>query len=385
LKQNLWKVGASATATLSFQGKEAFAMQKSIVFLVLFPLFGLIGCAGLVPPIEEDPNSVMLILKTGEKVDGRISNIQNDVIRFEPNGWVENRSFGDFVQAEQVKFIQLPSGSRFTVKEFIDYRWKPQSPPLLLGNGATKAGQKEVAEATAGQDLQYEQLKKKTVAEMTPNEFSYFMLMKQQEVKAQTEKRVQPAAANVTAAKTDSISAAPFTSSFLSRVETKISKEEEAIKDIANLLVEAELAGPFLEAVRQKKEQGELMTLNQLWLVRAVYDMPAWKKRQDDLRNLSATAEQTMSQVYLYAPDSLSQNLGLRFDPNAEMDFHDLMEQLHQRFGNTMTMGDFRLLVSVFQEDAARAMREILNHYTDWRYAFENRHPLYSKNSRRME
>lgn len=127
------------------------------------------------------------------------------------------------------------------------------------------------------------------------------------------------------------------------------------------------------------------MTLNQLWLVRAITEMPEWKKRQDDLRNFSTVAQQAVAHVYLYAPDSLSQRLGLRFDPNAEMDFRDLMEQLHQRFGNTVTMGDFRLLVTVFQEDAARAFREILNHYTDWRYAFENKHPLYSKNFRRME
>ncbi|MCI0693908.1 hypothetical protein L0337_18120 [candidate division KSB1 bacterium] len=361
-------------------------MKKSIVLLAILPVIWLAGCAGLVPPIETDPNTVTLIFKTGEKFEGRILDIQGDMIRFEPNGWVENRSFGDFVRADQVKFVQLPSGTRFTVNDFIAYRWQPKSSAPLLGNGVAKTGQKEVAEATAGQDLQYEQLKKKAVAEMTPNEFSYFMLMKQQEVKAQpekafeSEKKVQPSPANATTAKTDSVAAAPLTFSLLPRAETKISKEEEAIKDMANFLIEAELVGPFFEAVRQKKERGELMTLNQLWLVRAITEMPEWKKRQDDLRNFSTVAQQAVAHVYLYAPDSLSQRLGLRFDPNAEMDFRDLMEQLHQRFGNTVTMGDFRLLVAVFQEEAARAFREILNHYTDWRYAFENKHPLYSKN-----
>ncbi|MCI0694244.1 hypothetical protein L0337_19835 [candidate division KSB1 bacterium] len=366
-------------------------MKKSIILLAILPVVWLAGCAGLVPPIEEDPNTVTLIFKTGEKVEGRILDIQGDLIRFEPNSRVEeNRSFGDFVRADEVGFVQLSHGSRFTVKEFIDYRWKPQSPAPLLGNGVTKTGQKEVTEATAEQDLQYEQLKKKAVAEMTPNEFGYFMLMKQQEIKAQPrpvgafeqEKRVQPAQANTMAVKTDSGKVAPLTSSLTPRTDSKISKEGEVIKEIAGFLVEAELAGPFIKAAQQKKEQGDFLTLNQLWLVNEVTKTPAWKKRQDDLRNLSVEAEQAVAHVYLYAPDSLSQRLGLRFDPNVEMDFRDLMEQLHQRFGATVTMGDFRLLVAIFEEDGARAMREILNHYTEWRFAIENKHPLATKNLR---
>lgn len=355
-------------------------MKKIIVLLAILPVIWLAGCAGYVPPIKEDPNAVTLILKNGEKMDGRILDIRGDLIRFEPNNWIENAHFSEFTRANEVKFIQLPSGSRYTFKEFIEYRWKLQSPTPLAGNGVAKAEQKDVTEAKAGQDPQYEQLKKKAVAEMTPNEFSYFMLMKQQEAKAQPEKKVQPAPANATTAKPDSVVTAPSIFSLLPRAESKISKEEEAIKDIASFLIEAELVGPFFDVVRQKKEQGELMTLNQLWLVRAITEMPEWKKRQDDLRNFSTVAQQAMSRVYLYSPDSLSQRFGLRFDPNAEMDFRNLMEQLHQRFGATVTMGDFRLLVTVFQEEAARAFRVILNHYTDWRYAFENKHPLYSKN-----
>lgn len=334
-------------------------MKKSIVLLVLLPVIWLVGCAGLVPPLEQDPNAVTLILKTGEKVEGRILAIQGDLIRFEPDNWVENPHLGEFIRTDQVKFVQFPNGSRFTVTEFIDYRWKPQSPAPLLGSGVTKAAQKEVTEVTAA---------------------------KEQEGKAQPErafeqeKNIQPVLANFPAATTDSGLAAPRPFSLAPRFEPKVSKDEEVIKEVASFLVAAELAGPFIEAVQQKKEQGELITLNQLRLVNAVTEMPAWRKRQDDLRNFSMVAEQAMAHVYLYAPDSLSQPLGLRFDPNADMDFGDLMEQLHQHFGATVTMGDFRLLVAIFKEDAARALREILNHYTDWRFAIENKHPLASKN-----
>lgn len=359
-------------------------MKTSTVLLVLLPTIWLIGCAGVVPPLEQDPNVVTLFFKDGDKVPGRILDIQGEVIRFKPDYWVvnpENPHFNEFIRADELKFIQLPSGSRFTFKEFVDYRWTPKSPVTLTqisANGVTKAGQNGMTKVTADQDLQYEQLKQKAIAEMTPNEFQYFMLMKEQEVKAQPQN--QPAQANGVVTKTDSARVTSSTLSLTPRVEPKVSKEEEAIKEIASFLVEAELAGPLIEAVRLKKEQAELLTLYQLLLVKAVTDMPAWKQRQDDLRNFSAVAEQAMAHVYLYAPDSLSQHLGLRFDANAEMDFRDLMEQLHQRFGAAVTMGDFRLLVATFEEDGARAMREILNHYTDWRFAVDNIHPLYSKN-----
>lgn len=217
-------------------------MKKSIVLLVMLPAIWLAGCAGLAPPIEQDPNIVTLILKGSEKVDGRILDIQGDLIRFKPSTRVEKPHFGKFIRADEVKFVQLSSGSWFTVKAFIAYHWQTKSPAPLLGIGTTKVAQKEVIEATAGQDLQYEQLKKKAIAEMTPNEFSYFMLMKQQEAKAQPrpvgafepEKRVQPTQANSAVAKVDSAQTAPSTFSLtpfslMPRAETKISKEEEAI------------------------------------------------------------------------------------------------------------------------------------------------------------
>lgn len=333
-------------------------MNKSIVLFVLLPVIWLVGCAGYVPPLEQDPNAVTLILTTGDKVEGRILDIQGDLIRFESDNWVENPHFGEFIRADQVRFVQLPNGSRFTVTEFIDYRWKPQPPAPLLWSGITRAAHKEATEVTAANIQE---------AEARP------------ESAFEQEKTIQPVLANSTAATTDSGLAAPPPFSLTPRFGPKISKDEEVIEEVATFLVEAELAGPFIQAVQKKKEQGELISLSQLRLVNAVTEMPAWRQRQDDLRNFSAAAEQAMAHVYLYAPDSLSQPLGLRFDPNADMDFRNLMAQLHQHFGSTVTMGDFRRLVAIFEEDGARALREILNHYTDWCFAIENKHPLYSK------
>ncbi|MDD5486522.1 MAG: phage tail tape measure protein, partial [Dehalococcoidales bacterium] len=66
--------------------------------------------------------------------------------------------------------------------------------------------------------------------------------------------------------------------------------------------------------------------------------------------------------------DMLRDKLGVVFDPSAPMDFVDIMEQLHNTFGDgAMSLGNMNLLFDVFGRRGGRAVAEILNRWDDWR------------------
>ena len=70
--------------------------------------------------------------------------------------------------------------------------------------------------------------------------------------------------------------------------------------------------------------------------------------------------------------DVLRSKLGILFDERKEMDYIDLMTQLHNRFGDTaMSLEDVNLLFEVFGRRGGRAIAEILNRFDDWKQSID--------------
>ena len=58
--------------------------------------------------------------------------------------------------------------------------------------------------------------------------------------------------------------------------------------------------------------------------------------------------------------------MNLSFEADDEMDYTNLMRQLHRQFGEDVQMRDFRTFVEVLGESGAGAVKEILENYSTW-------------------
>ena len=70
--------------------------------------------------------------------------------------------------------------------------------------------------------------------------------------------------------------------------------------------------------------------------------------------------------------DMLRDKLGILFDESKPLDFVNLMEQLHNRFGDAgMSLEDTNLLFDIFGRRGGRAIAEILNRWNDWKNSID--------------
>lgn len=311
-------------------------------------------------------DAVKIVLNNGDKISAEIVDIGRSQIVFKARSWKQAYEYGEVIDVQRVKGIQLKDGTLLSLSEYRDFRDGKLSIKKGEKVAAKKTGQ-TVEKPAPGEDFQYAQLKKKPIAEMTDNEYRYFLMMKQRELdekKAAERKRQERASA---------VESDKPSGKFGSRVPTVAVPPAESDKlvfdELVNSILESGLASDYIVYLQHKKQSQQALSVSEARVLSMLENNPRWQAKLDDLRYINDVAQRAFSRAFLYNPEDLQDKIGLNFDADRDMDYFGLMEQLHQLAGDKVRMSDFRILIEVFGETGAKAIKDILENYASWKYA----------------
>ncbi len=353
-------------------------LNRILSFSLLFLFLGEASTQAL-----DKDEVVTILLNDGNKIEAQISDISHDRVEFKAKSSKKAYEYGEVLNIERIRGLKLKNGMVLSVKEYRAY----------LKDGSF-AGQTNKVEATPvtvetkldvapGSDLQSEALKNKPISEMTPNEFEYFMMMKEKEKQAaaetatvETSKAVQPTVPTIEEkASAPTIQPAvviPEQVSISTPPANPSASDTDSNDELVNTLIAADLAPALLNYLHEKSARGETLTVTEATLSERIQSNSKWQEKLDDIKYLDRVSFKAMERAYLYNPDELQNQLGLKFDRDAEMNFADLMDQLHRRTGSAVRMGDFRILADLFDESGARAIKDLLENYETWEFATQS-------------
>jgi len=296
----------------------------------------LAGCATTSNVKKED--RVTILLKDGTKIEGQVTDIFNSTIAFEAIDRKKAFDYGEVIQLNRVRGIRMPNGAILSVKEYDAVR----KADVVV----TKIGRRVSKQSSASQ---YEELKNMPISEMTDNEFQFFMMMKEKELET----------GNVSVTRKPEVAMR----------NTSTSRElDRQLDELVDSMVGAGIAPNYLTYLKGKENRRRSLTRFEKEIISLIENHPTWQDQVDDLDYLNRTAKKAFSRAYLYNPDELEQNLKLSLDQDADMDYVDLVQQLHRQFGEDVGMRDFRILVGVLGESGAGAVKEILENYSTWQF-----------------
>lgn len=146
------------------------------------------------------------------------------------------------------------------------------------------------------------------------------------------------------------------------------STAELSYGELADLLAEAGLAGKLLNEINAGALRGRLLTKDQKALVDAVSQSPVWSARKRDLREAMRVAESEFNMMTRSQTNLLAEVFNFRYASQATA-FVEFVQFLHAE-NALFFQNKWEKIESVFGEDAATALRDILNNYEDWHYLF---------------
>ncbi|MFQ6113516.1 MAG: hypothetical protein ACE5NG_05435 [bacterium] len=386
------------------------AMFKKSSFLCFAFILFFLGCASTSPVKRTEP--VTIILKNGDKIEAEVLDIWHDKIVFKAKNWKQAYEYGEVLNVERIDGIRIADGSTLSVDDYDAYRkgGKLKKSRKRDSDKTEAIVETEEMHSEESGDYQYEELKKKPISEMTENEFKYFIMMKEKELNAQ--KETESAEEEVTddePVKEEVEDTIAFSKAGEKTEEESEMKQEEVIEksgvqdqglgmrlprpsfsplsssfspqleEAVESIIEAGLAPSYLSYLGKKSKSGEELSSTETTLLKMIENNPKWQEKLEDLKYLSRVSQKALSRAYLYNPDELSTKLGLMFDPDMDMDYLDLMEQLHRKFGEDVNMGEFRILVDVLGESGGRATRDVLVSYDAWRFVLSKDKSLVTK------
>ncbi|HEX9652553.1 MAG TPA: hypothetical protein VGA99_02485 [bacterium] len=357
-------------------------LNRTFLFLILFALAGTSG-----PAMEKD-EIVTILLNNGDKIEAQITAIGFDQVEFKAKSSKKAYEYGEILNIERITGIKLKNGMTLSVKEYQAYLKEDSKEVPAKEVEARPAISEPVRNIPPGADPQYEMLKSKPISEMTQNEFEYFLMMKEKERQAGQESETAevkqpPVALPLPVAAKESIPditpavvlpESPANYAAVSPVSAA------SVDDLAGTLIDANLAPDFLKHVTQKTGRGEALTTTEATLSEMIRNHPKWLDKLDDVKYLDRVSFKALERAYLYNPDELQNQLGLRFDRDAEINFADLMEQLHRKTGDEVRISDFRILVDLFGESGGRAVKDLLQNYEAWQFATQGSQQFTDKN-----
>ncbi|MGH7451574.1 MAG: hypothetical protein ACRENG_09540 [bacterium] len=138
--------------------------------------------------------------------------------------------------------------------------------------------------------------------------------------------------------------------------------------ELADLLAEAGLAGKLLNEINAGSLRGRLLRKDQKALVDAVSQSPVWSARKRDLREAMRVAEGEFNMLTRSQTNLLAEVFNFRYASQATA-FVEFVQFLHAE-NVLFFQNKWEKIESVFGEDAATALRDILNNYEDWHYLF---------------
>jgi len=328
-----------------------FSLRFSFLIILLA------GCATTSNIKKED--RVTILLKDGTKIKAQVAEISNSTIAFEAIDRKKAYDYGEVIQLDLVRGIRMPNGEILSVKEYDAIR-KGEQPQVLKSGRNRRVAKIDRRVSSKDSKSQYEELKNKPISEMTDNEFHFFMMMKGKEL--ETEKEFSVRKPEVT------------------RRNNNSSRQfEQQLEELVDSMVRAGVAPKYLTYLNNKANQRRSLSRFEREIISLIESHPTWQDQVDDLEYLNRTAKKALTRAYLYNPDELERNLHLSFDPDVEMDYVSLMKQLHRQFGENVRMRDFRILVDVFGESGAGAVKEILENYSTWQFVLSQDTTLVDK------
>ncbi|MCH7754678.1 hypothetical protein IH970_06095 [candidate division KSB1 bacterium] len=324
-------------------------IRLSLRFAFLIIL--LAGCATTSNIKKED--RVTILLKDGTKIEGQVTDIFNSTIAFEAIDRKKAYDYGEVIQLNLVRGIRMPNGEILSVKEYDAVR-KADEPRVLKRRSKGRVAKIDRRVSKKSSESQYKELENKPVSEMTDNEFQFFMMMKEKEL--ETEKEFVAQKPEVTI-----------------RNKNTSRQFDRQLDELVDSMISAGVAPNYLGYLKNKAEQRRGLTRFEKEIINLIESHPTWQDQVDDLDYLNRTAKKALSRAYLYNPDELEQNLKLSLDQDADMDYVDLVQQLHRQFGEDVGMRDFRILVEVLGESGAGAVKEILENYSTWQFVLSQK------------
>ncbi len=138
--------------------------------------------------------------------------------------------------------------------------------------------------------------------------------------------------------------------------------------EMADLLAEAGLAGKLLNEINTGSLSGRLLTKDQKALVDAVSQSSVWSARKRDLREAMRVAEGEFNMITRSQTNLLAEVFNFRYASQSTA-FVEFVQFLHAE-NALFFQNKWEKIESVFGEDTAAALRDILNNYEDWHYLF---------------
>lgn len=374
-------------------------MLKRNFLFVLLLLFA--ACASTSSTVRRN-DPVTIVLKNGDTIKADVLDIWKEKVVFKAADWRKAYEYGEVVSNSRIEGIRLKDGTVLSVADYDAYRKGGK----IRARKKRKSKNEDVAEAQQGEsdlqpDARFEELKKKPISKMTENEFKYFMMMKEREI-AEREKEAaasrEAVISNTDNSEKEQVQEAGATSAELNKPASPTLSEQPApsvnagglglklpqlvqspvlpaatsdLEAVVESLIESGLAPSYLRYLNQKAAVGQTLTSAEASLLNKIQSNPGWQEKLDDLKYLTRVAQKSLSRAFLYNPEELSEKLKLKFDPDLDLDFLDMMQQIHRRLGEDVKMGDFRLLVGVVGESGANAIKTILENYASWQFVVQ--------------
>lgn len=358
--------------------------MKKLCFLGFVLLVACATSSGL-----RKSETVTLLLNNGDKIKAQVMQITADKVTFKARSVKKAYEYGEVLPRARIQGVKLRDGSVVSVAEYAAQRTRVAQQSTQDEEPAGKRSRASVRRGSAkSPEAQFAQLKKMPVSEMTENEFQFFMMMLEKELQAgeQMEALKPRVPVHETPADAPTLGIArarapieepPDESRFKSRKPD--SRRDEKLQDAVNSMVDAGLATRYLQFLQKKTRAGMTLSTAEAEMKALIQSSTRWRENLEDLEFLNRTAMKVMSRVYLFTPEELQTKLNLNFDPDAEMDFQDLMSQLHRSMGEHVRIVDYRKLVDVFGEGGGRTMKEILQRYADLQFVLSPENVIVTK------
>lgn len=333
--------------------------MRVISYLLSFLFAILLGCSS--SSNIKQPEYVELILSDGNKIRAQILQIDRDQVVIDARNWKDAYEYGESIPRIRIEGVKLSDGMVLTLDE---YEASRRGIVSKREKGKQKAGASKKVSAPGEENFHYDQLQGKQISEMTENEFRYFMAMKEKEWQEEAAKHDLDARAEELERAYEDAIGNRKAETLPQKSEPRVRSRAELERSVASLL-DAGLAPTYMLYLDKKSRAGVPLDETEAQMKDLIERNPKWHEMREDLEYLNRTAEKALSRAYLYNPEDLQTKLSLKFNPDSDMDYDDLIGQLHLSMGEDVKMRDYRKLVDVFGDSGGRALKELLENYPD--------------------
>lgn len=275
-----------------------------------------------------------LLLQGGEELPCQIKRVAHGYVYFEASTKSLAYKYGDFIEVEKIAAVRLSDGRTLTLNEYL----------------AARGWSQPAAESPAPQMRPQAATESAAPRRSTPSPSGPGMRLSRQALDSSQ-------AANAIGLRLPDLPPPP--------AEADV---EFNYAELANLLAEAGLVGKLLNEINSGALVGRLLTKSQKQLLDVIAQNPVWTARKNALREAQRVAASEFKLLIQRQPEAL--NREFRFQPaTRNYAFEEFVQFLHLQ--NALHFQDqWQKVETIFGEDTATALRDILSNYDDWYFLF---------------